>query len=451
METTFQILGGGNEIGANSFRLQIGKCNVILDCGLHPRNRGIDIFPDYELIKDETIEHLIVTHAHNDHLGALPYFLKLFPYAKVYMTRPTLAVAEVTLGNTSYLMEREFRDTWDKSFIQYYNEEMLNLIPMIIKHYDYNVKVGLKPEVTFEFYDAGHILGSAGVLIEAGEKSIFFTGDFNLQSQKLIPKAILPSKKVDVLITECTNGALDELPKYSAEEKRLAAFINGVTTDGGSVLIPVFALGKAQEMLKRINDLMEKNRIPRLPVYYSPMSNAINNVYDMYNYTVTRVDKGYKLGAIRTNILRREDIFDGDFYKKPSIILATSGMMIEGTASFHIAKNFLRRSNFGIAVCGYCDPETPGYQIKNSKRYQRVYLNKFDYEGIDVRCSIGNFKFSAHVSREGILEIVKKLNPEKVFLVHGDEDAINRIGREILEAMPHIKVTAPEKLKVYNM
>jgi len=385
MDIRFQLLGGGEDIGANSYLLRIGNENIILDCGLHPRKKGMEMFPDFESIRNETVRHLIISHSHNDHIGALPYFLKLFPYGKIYATKPTLAIAEVTLMNTSSIIQKEFLDTRYKTALEYYTEETLNLIPMIIKQFDYNTDIILNNEITFKFYDAGHILGSASVLINAGNKKIFYTGDINMRDQALISAAELPKEKVDVLILESTNGMEEILPPYKREEKRLAAFINEITGSGGSVLIPVFALGKAQELLKRIDDLMSANKIPSMPVYTSTMSRLINKVYDRYNYIVKRTEDGLKLSHIRTTELKREDIEKGEFYKKPSLVLATSGMMIERTNSYRLARKFLQRKNFGIALCGYCDPDTPGYKIKFARRYDKIYFNLSD-KGTDVFC-----------------------------------------------------------------
>ena len=450
MKIDFQILGGGEEIGANSYLLSIEEENIILDCGLHPRKKGIEIFPDYESIKEETIRHLIITHAHNDHIGALPYFLKLFPYGKVYTTKPTLAIAEVTLMNTSSILQDEFLDVWDKSVLEYYNEETLNLIPMIIKQYDYNKEIELNNKVTFEYYDAGHILGSASVLIRAGGKKIFYTGDINMREQSLIPAAELPKGKVDILILESTNGDEETLPSYKTEETRLARFINEITNSGGSVLIPVFALGKAQELLKRIDDLMTTNKIPHMPVYYSPMSKILNKVYDRYNYIVKRIEEGLKLSHIRVIELHREHLEKAEFYKNPSIVLATSGMMIQKTMSYKIARKFLQRKNFGIAVCGYCDPDTPGYKIKYAGRYERLFFNEFD-NGTDVLCRIENFKFSSHTDRRGLLKIVDRLKPEKIILLHGSEESIGEVGKEIVTGHKDIKVIVPRKGSKYNL
>lgn len=450
MKINFSVLGGGGEIGANSYLLSINDTNIVLDAGLHPRKKGSQSFPDYESIKDKTIEHLIITHAHTDHIGSLPYFLKFFPYAKIHTTKATLSLAEIMLNNTTRILKEEFDFEFDKSLISNYKEETLDIIPMIVKRYDYNEKIFLTENVSFEFFDAGHILGSASVLINAGGKKIFYTGDINLRNQSLIPQAELPSHKIDILITESTNCASENYPDYKEETKRLASFINRVINKGGSVLIPSFALGKAQELLMRIYSLMKKNQIPHVPIYYSSMSKAVNDIYDDYNFTVNRIKKGFRLSEIDFTLLKREDNSKGDFYKKPSIIIATSGMMMPRTASYIIARQFLQRANFGIAVCGYCDPETPGYKIKNAKPYDRIYFNNYD-NGIDVKCEIGNFRFSSHSRKEEIESIIDDLNPETIIIVHGDETAINALGSYAINKYPNKRIIAPELNREYKL
>ena len=450
MNIDFKVLGGGNEIGANSYLLNIDGTNIILDCGQHPRETGARIFPDYEKIKNENIEHLIITHSHTDHIGSLPFFLKYFPASKIYSTKATLSLAEIMLSNTTRILRQEFELEFDKSLISNYKEETLDIIPMIMKQNSYNEKVFLNEKTNFEFLDAGHILGSASVLINTGNKKIFYTGDINLRNQALLPKAELPKHKVDILITESTNCGTENYPDYKEEEKRLAAFINRVINKGGSVLIPAFALGKSQELLMRVHTMMKKNIIPHVPLYYSKMSKSINNVYDDYNYTVNRIDEGFRLSSINFEILRREHYNKGAFYKEPSIIIATSGMMMTRTASYIIGKQFLPRANFGIAMCGYCDPATPGYLIKNAKPYDTLYLNSYEH-GIDVRCEIGNFRFSAHSRKEELEKMIEQLDPDTIIITHGDENAINALGSEVVRKYPGKRVIAPARGKNYNL
>lgn len=450
MKINFMVLGGGNEIGANSYLLSINETNIVLDAGLHPRQRGSLAFPGYDSVKNSNIEHLIISHAHTDHIGSLPYYLKFFPHSKIYSTKSTLALAEVMLSNTTRILREEFELEFDKSMISNYKEETLDIIPMIMKRYDYNERVQLNDKISFEFFNAGHILGSASVLIKADGKKIFYTGDINLRNQSLITKAEIPEHKIDVLITESTNCASEDYPEYKEEEKKLAAFINRVINKGGSVLIPSFALGKAQELLMRVYALMKKNIIPHVPIYYSPMSKAINDVYDDFNYSINRVKIGFKLSEIDFALLDRRDSTRGDFYKHPSIIIATSGMMMPRTASYTIAKQFLPRANFGIAVCGYCDPDTPGYLIKNAKYNELLYLNNFE-SPIDVKCEIGNFRLSSHSRKEELEKMIEVLDPDTIIIVHGDESAINELGNNTIKKYPAKRVIAPEPGKNYNL
>lgn len=449
MNVKLKVLGGGNEIGANSFLLSLDNFNIVIDCGLHPKKSGKEKFPDYESIRDLKIDHIIITHAHNDHIGALPYFLGFFPHAKIHCTKPTLAISEMTLSNTSYLMEKDFQQEWDKSLLKNYSEELLNIIPMIMLQHDFRKEVKLSEDIHFIFHEAGHLLGAASIEIRYKSKRLFFTGDICFRDQALIPAAKVPDGHFDVLISECTNGELDFLPEYSEETKRLAEFINLISNRGGSILIPTFALGKAQEMLKRLDTLMSKNKIPRLPIYYSPLAKSLNSVYDDFNYTLSRIEPGLKLSDIPTRLLNRRNFSRASFWKKPAIVLVTSGMMIEDTISFRAALEFLQRSNFGIAICGYCDPDTPGYVIKNAEKHSRIFPGKKSTKAIEVLCEIENFSFTSHARREDVLKMISDMNPKSVALIHADENAINKTGEEILSLFPRVKLYSPEKGKEY--
>lgn len=448
MEIKFTALGGGDEIGANCYLISIDDFNLILDCGLHPRKKGKEMFPDLDRIKDLNVNDLIISHAHTDHVGSLPYLLKYFPHINIHCTKATLSAIEVTLLNTSRLLKNEFDESFSKDMIENYSEEVLNIIPMIVKRYDYNEKVHLTKNINFEFLNAGHIIGSAAILINAEDKKILYTGDINLRDQSLLPKARLPKYKVDILITECTNYDISDYPEYRSEIYRLTNFLNEIINKNGSILIPVFALGKSQEMLKRISELIDNNKIPNVPVYYSYMSEKIDQVYDMYNYQVDRVEKGFKLSSIKVLPFQRNDPGSGSFYNDPSILLLTSGMVIEKTASYNAAKKFLQLENFGIAMCGYCDLETPGFQIKRARKNEFTYLSQSE-EGIFVKCSINNFRFSAHSRKQELDEMLVKVDPHTILIVHGDEDAVNAMGKNILSNNNRKRVISPERLKTY--
>ena len=442
----FFSLGGANEIGANSYYLDIDGTGIILDCGMHPQKTGFDALPKFNLLKDKPLDYVLISHAHQDHLNALPFLIKEFPYLKIVTTPQTRAIAELTLNNSISILSKQIRD---ESF-EIYSREEVDLLIQSIDYKAYNEKfdiTGFKSSngksITAEFFDAGHVLGSAGILIECNDQKIFFTGDINLSSQTLMNGASLPSSKINTLFLECTYGATDSslLNNWEDEINRLIYSINKVFNSGGSVLIPVFSFGKMQEILATIYLQMEKGKLTKADIYTGGIGTKINRVYDYNRYVVDRNEKELILHDIPT--INYYDIRSTeDFFKYPSIVLASSGMMIESTMSYILAKRWLKQKDSAIFTVGYMDNNTPGYLIANSKQGEKLKLNDNDEE-IIVECTIKNFRFSAHSKREELLKIVKILEPENVVLIHGDPGAINWMSPEICKLKKDIKVHSP--------
>ncbi len=276
---------------------------------------------------------------------------------------------------------------------------------------------------------------------------MFFTGDINLSSQTILCGAKLPIEKIDILITESTYGATDssKLKIWEKEVESFSSSINQVINGGGSVLVPVFALGKLQEMLAMIWLQMQKNKITTVDIYTAGIGNKINRVYDYNRYVVNRNEKEILLSEIPQINLNELKDFD-ELFKFPCIVLASSGMMVELTNSFMLAKRWLQKIDSAIFTVGYMDPSTPGSIVAGSKRGDQIQLTDRDKK-IEVKCEIRNFRFSAHSKREELVSIVKKLNPENVVLIHGDKEAINWMGASILKLSPKKKVYAVENYR----
>ena len=446
----FLPLGGANEIGASSYYLNIDGTGIILDCGMHPQKTGLDALPNFNLLKEKPLDYVLISHAHQDHLNALPFLIKEFPYLKIVTTPQTRAIAELTLINAISILSRQIKD---ESF-EIYSREEVDLLIQSIDYKAYNEKfdiTGFKPlndkKITAEFFDAGHVLGSAGIMIEYDDQKLFFTGDINLSSQTLLNGASLPSSKISTLILECTYGATDSsiLNNWEDETNRLITSINKTFNNGGSVLIPVFSFGKMQEMLATIHLQMEKSKLVQADIYTGGIGTKINRVYDYNRYVVERNEKElilHDIPAINYYDIKSTE----DFFKYPSIVLASSGMMIESTMSYILAKIWLRQKNSAILTVGYMDDQTPGYLIANSKKDDKLSLPDIDEE-VAAECTIKNFRFSAHSKREELVEIVKKSNPENVVLIHGEQDAINWMGSKICKLKKDIKVHSAENGK----
>ena len=440
---SFLPIGGGNEIGANSFYINFNGNGVILDCGIHPQKTGLESLPNFDLIKDNPVDYCLISHAHQDHIGSLPFLVKKFPYVKIITTPQTRALAELTLHNSVSILKKEIEDT----DFEFYTHDEVDLLIKMIDYKEYQNEFEINSyhqskdaKVNCTFYDAGHILGSAGILLENNNHKIFYTGDINLAAQTLLPGANLPETKVDTLILETTYGATDSelLLDWNSESFRFAKEANSILNNGGSILIPVFSLGKMQEMLATIWLLMQKQKLTNVDIYTGGLGTKINLAYDYNRFVVNRVDEEFELNAVPQK--NYYDISNAEeFFKHPCIVLASSGMMIKSTSSFAFAKRWLKQKDSAIFIVGYMDTKTPGYIIANSDRGDKIQLTDYD-EQTKVNCTIKNFKFSAHARREDLLNIVDKLNPKNVILIHGENDAIDWMGASILKVNRKLKV-----------
>lgn len=422
---------------------------------MHPRKSGLESLPDFSLIDKLPVDHVLISHAHQDHLSSLPFLVKRHPYIHITSTPQTRAISELTLHNSVSILKKEISE--DDNFEMYSHDEV-DLLIKTIYYKAYNeefISTGYvhneQSKVKCTFYDAGHILGSASILLENQGRKIFYTSDINLTDQSLIKGCQIPATRIDTLILETTYGATDSnsLNSWEDESLRLGIEINNVFNKGGSVLIPVFALGKTQEMLATIWQQMQKGRIAPVDIYIGGIGKKISRVYDYNRYAVNMIDPEFELSNIPVKDLNEvEDV--NDLFKHPYVVLASSGMMIRGTASFNLARAWLNRKNSAIFTVGYMDPETPGHIIAKAKHGDKIRLTGLS-EPIDVQCEIKNFRFSAHARREDLISIVKKLKPENVILVHGDSEAIDWIGAAILKAFPRIKVSAAVQGKEINL
>jgi Cft2 family RNA processing exonuclease len=230
------------------------------------------------------------------------------------------------------------------------------------------------------------------------------------------------------------------LNDWDKEVDRLASSINKIINNGGSILIPVFALGKLQEMLATIWLLMQQNKITQVDVYTAGIGKKINRIYDYNRFVVNRNSKDLMFHDIP-----QKDLYDlkdpDELFKFPSIVLASSGMVIESTNSYQFAKRWLHKKDSAIFTVGYMDPETPGFVIANAKKGDKIQLTEREKK-LEVKCEIKNFRFSAHSRREEILSLVKSLNPANVLLIHGEGDAVDWVGASILKNFPGKKVFA---------
>ena len=453
MSTKIMFLGGANEIGANSCYLYLDGTGIIIDAGLHPRKRNKDSFPHFESINDDPTDVLLLTHAHTDHIGSIPYLLKFHPHLRFISTLATRDLSEIMLADTAKILKSEIYAEFSTDSLSYYKKETLVQIHKIIEGYRYKKKLELlgragRTPVKIHFHHSGHILGSAAIYLENNGKSILHTGDIQFRNQAVMAKAELPMHHVDCLIVESTNASSLNLPEFKEERKRLARFINKIIDSNGSVLIPSFALGKTQEILKILSNLMFKGSIPHLPIYTSGMGNRISKIYDKYCYTVPFTSPGFEVSDIPQLPVIRKELLSAGYFKESSLVVVPAGMMNKGTTSYSLAKKWMTISNFGISFIGWQDPESPGFSLLNSEKDK-----EFDFAGEKVKrkCEIERFRFTSHAYLDDMIEFILNIKPKILFIIHGEPQSADNLALKINELLPQTRILIPTVDKYYDI
>ncbi|MGI8820296.1 MAG: MBL fold metallo-hydrolase, partial [Chthoniobacterales bacterium] len=409
------------EIGANCYYLETGEQRLILDCGMHPKREGDEALPNFNALGARALDAIIVSHAHQDHLGTLPVLMRRQPEARVFMTEPTAEIGSVLLHNSVNVMTRQ-REELGTTLYPLFTHKEANRATDIWRSCRFRQRIDLSGQrvgererggVSFEFLDAGHVLGSAGVVLRAEGRTFFYTGDVNFEDQTIAQRAVFPESGVDVLVIETTRGdaPLPEGFTRAAEEQRFLAAIARAFAAGGCVLAPVFALGKTQEVLAMIHQARRAGQLGEFPLYIGGLSMKMTEIYDRFALTSRRnLPRLQLLEALEPFILNGQTI--GDAPARPGRVYAlSSGMMTAKTLSNTFARRILSEPKHSIFFVGYADPASPAGVLRAAKPGDLVSLDP-DEPAQELRCNIETFQFSAHASRESIVDYVKKLAPK---------------------------------------
>jgi Cft2 family RNA processing exonuclease len=452
----FRSLCREAEIGSNSYLIDTGKACIVLDAGMHPKKDGLEGIPRYNLLEHDSVDAVVVTHAHLDHLGSLPIVLREQPHARAFFTPAAAEIGIAMMHNSVNVMQSQRVELGITEYPLFTHRELDDLeknfeIRGIERPFD------LDPEGTVRatFHDAGHVLGSVGVTLKAEGKTIFYTGDVNFEDSTLIKGAAFPEEHVDVLIIETTRGDNPRRPDYSRadEEQSLGESIAKVIERRGSVLIPVFAMGKTQEVMTMIHRFKKRNLIPRkTPVYMGGLSTKMTVIYDRFAKGKTRrTDDSFHIledMEIEAGTRRRK----GPIPLNPGCIYAlSSGMMTEKTVSNEFARHgLLENPKNGLFFVGYTDPDSPGGKVRNATPGDSVVMDP-SHPPVAFRCERKIFDFSGHATRDDLLKFILKVKPKKVFLVHGDPRASAWFAAQVKELLPGTEAIVPEPGRDYPL
>ncbi|MFQ3669862.1 MAG: MBL fold metallo-hydrolase [Verrucomicrobiia bacterium] len=447
---TFTNLARANEIGANAYHLDLGDAAVVLDAGMHPKLDGTASLPLLEHLDHRPVDAIFLSHAHHDHIGAAPLLMERHPDAPVFLTEPTCHLADRLLHNSVNVMKSQREELGIPEYPFYTHSQ----VAALTRRWQ-TVRTGdrwsldghpsrLPETVAFTLHRAGHILGSAAIDINHRGRRILYTGDLNFTDQSLLRGAQLPTSDIDTLIIETTRGAQPNPDGYSRDRVRdhLLQALNQVHDAGGCVLLPIFAMGKTQELLALLHQARQRGEIPHDTFFIGGLGRSFTEIYDRLADAPDRLSHKPSLTEdIRPQVLDWRTL--RDFRPRRShLYLLPSGMMTRHTNSNRFAASFLNREENGVFFVGYCDPDSPAGRLRATPRGGKIQLNPGDPE-IPVRARVEHFDFTSHATRESLLDYILRLNPRQCLLIHGDPPALAWFQEQLTQRAPSLRVIIP--------
>ncbi|OWM67804.1 hypothetical protein CDL15_Pgr010742 [Punica granatum] len=447
------VLGAGQEVGKSCAVVTINGKRIMFDCGMHMGYLDHRRYPDFSLISlsssggfDRVLDCVIITHFHLDHVGALPYFTEVCGYSgPIYMTYPTKALAPLMLEDYRKVMvERRGEEE------QFTSEHIANCMKKVIA-VDLKQTIQVDKDLQIRAYYAGHVIGAAMFYAKVGDATMVYTGDYNMTPDRHLGAAQIDRLSLDLLITESTYATTIRDSKYAREREFLQAVHNCIV-GGGKVLIPTFALGRAQELCILLDDYWERMNI-KVPIYFAAGLTIQANMYYkmLINWTSQKVKETY---ATRNPFdFKNVHKFERSMIHAPGpcVLFATPGM-ISGGFSLEVFKHWAPSelnlitlpgqfyglvSNFNYGnqdiscknfYLMYCVAGTIGHKLM-SGRATTIDLDKDTR--IDVRCQIHQLSFSPHTDSKGIMDLAKFLSPKHIVLVHGEKPKMASLKAKI--------------------
>lgn len=408
-------LGAGQDVGRSCLIVSMAGRNIMFDCGMHMGFQDDRRFPDFRHVsrsKDFTrvVDLVVISHFHLDHCGALPFFTEMCGYdGPIVMTFPTKAIVPI-------LLEDYRKVTMDrKGETDFFTSNMIRDCMKKVTPVDLNQTISINGIDVRAFY-AGHVLGAAMFHVSVGGQSIVYTGDYNMTSDRHLGSAWISRCLPDVLVTETTYATTIRDSKR-AREREFLKQIHDTVTRGGKVLIPVFALGRAQELCILLETYWERMNLGHIPVYFSAgLTEKANYYYQLYiNWTNQKIRKTF----VRRNMFDFEHIkpFDRALIDAPTpmVVFATPGMLHAGM-SLEIFKRWCSSSRNCIIIPGYCVAGTVGNKILSGRK-----TIELDGRTLNVECGVHSLSFSAHTDARGIMQLIRQAQPRSVVLMHGEK------------------------------
>lgn len=440
--TTF---GAGEGVTGSKHLLQINGHQLLLDCGMHQGKREESARKNRFLPFDvDPIRTVLLSHAHIDHSGTLPVLVQKNYQGKIFCTPATRDLCAIMLLDSAHIQERdaEWLSRKSRAFIPpIYTDNEARAIMRRFISIPYDIPMDVGPDITATFKDAGHILGSAMILIEYKEngrrKRLLYSGDIGRKNMPILKDPWEPDE-ADIVIMESTYGNREHDPIETLDDK-LADIINRTYERRGKIIVPSFALERAQEFIYALKRLEMNHRVPSIPVYVdSPLTVNITEVFrlhaDSFDDEIRNVmeESGDPFELQRIEYIRNvERSMQLNNLKEPAIIISASGMCEYGRILHHLRNNVADERN-SILIIGFQAQNTLGRRIVEREREIKIFGVKHP---LRAEVKVLN-ALSAHAGRTELIEYGMKFKDkaEKVLLVHGEDDARNALYKALVDS-----------------
>lgn len=448
-------LGGFRQVGRSASLLTTNESKIIIDCGLDPSSSATPYLnmPEVQPLKD--IDAVVITHAHMDHCGLLPALFKYGYDGPVYCTPPTRdLMALLQIDSVKLMMNESSTAPYDSSCVR---DEILHVIPI-----GYEKTTDISPDVRLTFYNAGHILGSsiAHFNIGNGFHNVAFTGDTKFEKTWLFNQANNRFIRLESMIMESTYGGHNDLqPSRGEASMELSEYLKKAIENGGKVLIPVFAVGRSQEVMLVIEELVRTNQLPKIKVYLDGMiweATAIHTAYPEYLNS-----------QLKTEIFQQDhnpflsDIFErvetADMRERichqtePCIVLSTSGMMTGGPVMEYF-KEWADDPKNWLLFVGYQSEGSFGRTVQRGRRDITLPING-NMATIEIKMNVETVDgFSGHSDRKQLMKYISLLDPKpsKIIVGHGEDRKCTDLASSIYQKY-RIETKAPLNLETIRL
>ena len=451
-------LGGVQEVGRSAFLLQTRESSVLLDCGTNPgSSRPFEAFPRFDIptFELDSLDAVVISHAHLDHCGLVPFLYKYGYDGPVYCSAPT--------SNLMTLLQLDYLDVAGKQGVTpHYDQRDVRECVLHTNPLRYGVVTDIAPDIRLTLHNAGHILGSSMVHLHVGEglHNIVYTGDYKYGRTMLLEAATTEFPRAETVITESTYGGPDDLmPSRVEVEERMTSIVNETLERKGKVLIPVPAVGRAQEIMLVLDGYMRRGLMKEAPVFIEGMiseATAIHTAFPEYlgrevrqsilHDGVNPFESDYFTIVEHPNI--RPEIIEGE----PCIIMATSGML-EGGPIIEYFKNLADDERNTVVFVSYQIEGTLGRRIQKGLSEVTLVNNDGKMDVVRVRLHVESIEgFSGHSDRRQIINYLTHLKPkpERVIVGHGERAKCLSIAN-FLQRRCEIDAFAPALMETFRL